>query len=89
MLGVPGPIRIGLGAFGAGRRRGRGSTRDPARLGSGRARIGVGEGPGTTTVEAQCLRERALEIRELGGGGRDPLGRVGFSPVVECERPSC
>ena len=51
-------------------------------------RIDVGEGPGTTRCGGPRLRERALEIRELGGGGRDPLGRVGFSPVVECERPS-
>ena len=43
-------------------------------------------GPAPPGVEAQRLRELEKEVRELGGGGRDPLGRVGFSPVVECER---
>ena len=35
-------------------------------------------GPAPPGVEAQCFRERALEVRELGGGGAIRWGASAF-----------
>ena len=78
VLGMPWPIRIGLGVFGAGRRRGRGSTPRPCAAGSARSGWMSARGPAPPGVEAQCLRERALEVRELGGGGAIRWGASAF-----------
>ena len=85
--GVPWPIRIGLGGvWGASATGAGGQSRDPVQLGPpGPDRCPV-RGSAPPGVEAQRLRKLEKEVRELGG--RDPSGRVGFSPVVECERPS-
>ena len=62
--------------------------RDPARLGSGRARIDACEGPGTTRCGGPAPPGAGEGGQGAWGRGRDPLGCFGFSPVVECERPS-
>lgn len=51
-------------------------------------RIDVGEGPGTTRCGGPVPPGAGVGGPGAWGRGRDPLGRVGFSPVVECERPS-
>lgn len=89
VLGALWPIRVGLGGVSGGSTKRLGINPETLR---GWDRVEPGSmparGPAPPGVEAQRLRELEKEVRELGGGGRDPLGRVGFSPVVECERPS-
>ena len=49
-----------------------------------KAQIDQGTRPGTTTDEAQRIKELEKEIREL----RSPEQRVSLSIAAECERPS-
>ena len=53
-----------------------------------KAQVDGGLRPGTTTENAQRIKERALEVREAASGQSDPEECVGLSVVAECERPS-
>ena len=53
-----------------------------------KAQIDQGARPGTTTDEAQRIKEPALGVRELRGANAFLKSTVGLSVAVECERPS-
>ena len=54
-----------------------------------KARVDGGLRPGTTTDQAQRIKEPALGVRELRGANAILKSTVGLSVAVECERPSC
>ena len=87
-LGAPWRTRSGLGVFQTRRRKELGINPETLR---GRGLVWPGSTPevlGTTTGDAQRLSGAGVGGPQLGGGWRDPLGRVGFSPMAEYERPS-
>ena len=53
-----------------------------------KAQIDQGTRPGTTTDEAQRIKELEKEIRELRRAKAIPKSTVGLSIAAECERPS-
>ena len=53
-----------------------------------KAQIDQGTRPGTTTDEAQRIKELEKEIRELRRANAIPKSTVGLSIAAECERPS-
>lgn len=79
VLGVPWPIRIGLGVW-ACRRLGLGVNPETLRGWVRQARVGVGEEPAPPGVEAQRLWELEKEVRELGGGGAIRRGASALLP---------
>ena len=87
VLGVPWPIRIGLGVFGARRRRGLGSIPRPCAAGSARPGSMPARGPAPPGVEAQRLRELEKEVRELRRANAILRSASAFF-AAECERPS-
>ena len=54
-----------------------------------KAQIVQGTQPGTTTDEAQRIKEPALGVRELRRANAILRSTVGLSVAAECERPSC
>lgn len=53
-----------------------------------KAQIDQDTRPGTTTDEAQRIKELEKEIRELRRAKAIPKSTVGLSIAAECERPS-
>ena len=53
-----------------------------------KARIDQGARPGTTTAEAQRIKELEKEVRELRRANAILKSTVGLSAAAECERPS-
>ena len=53
-----------------------------------KAQIDQGTRPGTTTDEAQRIKELEKEIRELRRAKAIPKSTVGLPIAAECERPS-
>ena len=53
-----------------------------------KAQVNGGLRPGTTTDEAQRIKEPALGVRELRRASAILKSTVGLSIAVECERPS-
>ena len=53
-----------------------------------KAQIDQGTRPGTTTDQAQRIKELVKEIRELRRANAIPKSTVGLSTAAECERPS-
>ena len=54
-----------------------------------KAQVDQGTRPGTTTDEAQRIKELEKEVRELRRANTILKSTVGLSIAVECERPSC
>ena len=53
-----------------------------------KAQIDQDTRPGTTTDQAQRIKETALGVRELRRANAIPKSTVGLSTAAECERPS-
>ena len=53
-----------------------------------KAQIDQGARPGTTTDQAQRIKELQKEVRELRRANAIPKSTVGLSIAAECERPS-
>ena len=53
-----------------------------------KAQIDQGTRPGTTTDQAQRIKELDKEVRELRRANAIPKSTVGLSTAAECERPS-
>ena len=53
-----------------------------------KAQIDQGTRPGTTTDQAQRIKELEKEVRELRRGNAILKSTVGLSIAAECERPS-
>ena len=53
-----------------------------------KAQVDQGTRPGTTTDEAQRIKELVKEIRELRRANAILKSTVGLSIAAECERPS-
>ena len=62
----------------------------PEALGSWvkKAQVDQGTRPGTTTDQAQRIKELEKEVRELRRGNAILKSTVGLSIAAECERPS-
>ena len=53
-----------------------------------KAQVDQGTRPGTTTDQAQRIKELEKEVRELRRGNAILKSTVGLSIAAECERPS-